>query len=146
MLTPAVGRPRRLVDMDSILELRALHYTWTKICSFRILISRATIYQRLEEAGISPPESSHMSDQELDCELLFVADGPGEETELLSSGVDMLPLPAFIIEPCSSVGYWMATARVIDSTPTWTVTVDNEDNRLVPIFGLVSSQSPHDFA
>ena len=50
------------MDVDDILELRALHYKWTKIASI-LGISRATLYRRLEEAGISPDDDTPLSDQ-----------------------------------------------------------------------------------
>ena len=53
------------MDVDDILELRALHYKWTKIASI-MGISRATLYRRLEEAGISPDDDTPLSDQQLD--------------------------------------------------------------------------------
>ena len=43
----------------------ALNYTWTKIASM-LDISRATLYQRLKDAGISSDDHSHLSDVELD--------------------------------------------------------------------------------
>ena len=60
-----VGRPRKYVSIEDILELRALNYNWTKIASM-LDISRATLYRRLEEAGISTNDKTPLSDEELD--------------------------------------------------------------------------------
>ena len=51
--------------MEWIMELRALNFTWTKIASM-LDISRATLYRRLKDAGISSDDRSHLSDVELD--------------------------------------------------------------------------------
>ena len=51
--------------MEWIMELLALNFTWTKIASM-LDISRATLYRRLKDAGISSDDRSHLSDVELD--------------------------------------------------------------------------------
>ena len=62
---PGVGRPRKNIDIDYILELRSLNYSWTKIAAL-MEISRSTLYRKLEEEGISPNDRTHLSDAELD--------------------------------------------------------------------------------
>lgn len=53
-----VGRPScKSVGIESIPELRALNYNWTKIASM-LDISRATLYRRLGEAGISTDDKT----------------------------------------------------------------------------------------
>ena len=47
------------------MALHALNYTCTKIASM-LDISRATLYRRLKDAGISSDDRSHLSDVELD--------------------------------------------------------------------------------
>jgi len=59
-----IGRPRKCVYIEDILELRALNYNWTKIASM-LDISRATLYRRLEEAGISANDNTLLSDVQL---------------------------------------------------------------------------------
>ena len=59
------GRPRSTVTIDEILEMRSLHYKWNKIASM-LGISRATLYRRLEENGISSQDGSMLDDDELD--------------------------------------------------------------------------------
>ena len=59
------GRPRSTVSIDEILELRSLHYKWTKISSI-LGISRAMLYRRLEENGIPSQDGSMLDDDELD--------------------------------------------------------------------------------
>ena len=53
------------VDLQEILALRALHYTWTKISEIMV-ISRSMLYRRLLDAGISTDDYSSISPTELD--------------------------------------------------------------------------------
>lgn len=54
---PTVGTPWTSVGIEDILELRKLNYTWTKSASM-LNIYRATLYRRLEEAGISADDQT----------------------------------------------------------------------------------------
>ena len=65
MFYRSVGRPKKEAEIEWIMELRALNYTWTKIASM-LDISRATLYRRLKDAGISSDDRFHLSDVELD--------------------------------------------------------------------------------
>ena len=51
--------------MESVLELRSLYYSWTKIASI-IDISRSTLYRKLAESGISTNDYSNLSPNQLD--------------------------------------------------------------------------------
>lgn len=53
------------MDIDYVLELRSLNYSWTKIATV-IGISRSTLYRRLEEEGISTDDHTDLSNAELD--------------------------------------------------------------------------------
>lgn len=83
--SPKVGRPRAHVDVDDILELRALHYKWTKIASI-LGISRATLYRRLDEAGISPDDNTPLSDQQLDEVIVSIKQDHPNDGEVLMQG------------------------------------------------------------
>ena len=82
------------MDLAGILELRPLRYTWTKVSAL-LGISRATLYRRLEKAGISPHDSSHMSDQELD-ELIscIKQDHPNDGEVLVQSHLHRMGMRA----------------------------------------------------
>ena len=73
------------MDVESILNLRSLHYTWTKIAAI-LGISRATVYRRLEEVGISPDDNSHLSDQELDQLIRTIKQDHPNDGEVLILG------------------------------------------------------------
>ena len=62
------GRPRLDISKESILSLRRLNYSWTKVA--RLLgISRKTLYRRLKEYNIDTSTFTDLSESELD-ELL----------------------------------------------------------------------------
>ncbi len=82
---PRVGRPRTCVDVDDILELRALHYTWTKIAAL-LEISRATLYRRLEGAGISPDNYTSISGPQLDQLIRSIKQDHPNNGEVLMRG------------------------------------------------------------
>lgn len=77
------GRPCLNVDVHDILELRKLHFKWTKIASI-LGISRSTLYRRLNQAGITPTDYSDLSNQELDETIQSIkADHPNDGEVLL---------------------------------------------------------------
>ena len=87
----SVGRPLIDVSIDAILELRALNYKWTKIATL-LNISRATLYRRLQDAGISTNDQTVLSDHQLDEIVRSIKVGhPNDEVlmrgHLLSIGV-----------------------------------------------------------
>ena len=62
------GRPRLDISKESILSLRRLNYSWTKVA--RLLgISRKILYRRLKEYNIDTSTFTDLSESELD-ELL----------------------------------------------------------------------------
>ena len=63
--TGVQNRPKMDVDIQEILALRALHYTWTKISEI-VKISRSTLYRRLHDAGISTDDYLSISPTKLD--------------------------------------------------------------------------------
>ena len=79
------GRPKANVDIGDILELRHLNYKWTKIASI-LGVSRATVYRRLEEAGISPDDSSPLTDNQLDEIITSIKRDHPNDGEVLLQG------------------------------------------------------------
>ena len=70
------------MDINDILELRALHYKWTKIATI-LGLSRATLYRRLEEAGVSSDDYTQVSDKLLDEVICSIKqDHPNDEVLL----------------------------------------------------------------
>ena len=66
------------MDINNILELRALNYKWTKIATI-LGLSRATLYRRLEEAGVSSNDYTQVSDEQLDEVICYIKqDHPNE--------------------------------------------------------------------
>ena len=59
------GRPRILVNVELVELLRGCGYTWNEIAD-AMQISRATIWRRLKEVGVSVQKYSDISDDELD--------------------------------------------------------------------------------
>ena len=59
------GCPRINLSMESVTDLRALNYSWSKIAS-QLNVSRSTLYRRLKEAGISTDDYVDISPNELD--------------------------------------------------------------------------------
>ena len=62
---PRPGRSRAPVTMEDILQLRKLNYKWSKIATI-LEVSRATVYRRLKEAGVSPDDRTALTNQQLD--------------------------------------------------------------------------------
>ena len=83
--SPTVGRPRIDVSIEDILELRKLNYKWTKIASM-LNISRATLYRRLEDAGISPHAQTPLSEQQLDDIIQSIKRDHPNDGEVLMQG------------------------------------------------------------
>ena len=79
------GRPRLEVNVDEILQLRAMNFKWNKIASI-LGISRATLYRRLDEAGITPTDYSELSDQELDDVVMSIKADHPNDGEVLMQG------------------------------------------------------------
>ena len=79
-----LGRPRLDTDVDEILELRQLHFSWTKIASI-IGISRSTLYRRLEDAGISLTDTP-VSEEELDSKIRSIKINHPNDGEVLVQG------------------------------------------------------------
>ena len=79
------GRPRLKVNVDEILQLRAMNFKWNKIASI-LGISRATLYRRLDEAGITPTDYSELSDQELDDVVMSIKTDHPNDGEVLMQG------------------------------------------------------------
>ena len=53
------------VDMGEVEALRGLNYSWTEIAEI-LGVSRATLYRKLAEAGVSTDDYSPISDSDLD--------------------------------------------------------------------------------
>ena len=81
----AVGRPRLDVDLNDILELRKLNYTWTKIAAI-LGISRSTLYRRLEQGGVSPDDHTPLTDQQLDEVIISLKESHPNDGEVLIQG------------------------------------------------------------
>ena len=80
-----VGRPVKPINVDSILALRSLNYTWTRIASL-LDISRRTLYRRLEEAGISTDDRTQLSEGELDDIIRSIKYNHPNDGEVLIKG------------------------------------------------------------
>lgn len=53
------------MDINEILSLRSLNYSWAKI-SEMLGFSRCTLYRRLREAGIDTDDNTTITSSELD--------------------------------------------------------------------------------
>ena len=73
------------VDINDILELRALQYKWTKIATL-LGLSRATLYRRLKEAGVSSDEYTQVSDEQLDEVICSIKQDHPNDSEVLLQG------------------------------------------------------------
>ena len=73
------------VDINDILELRALHYKWTKIATI-LGLSRTTLYRRLEEAGVSLDDYTQVSDEQLDEVICSIKQDHPNDGEVLLQG------------------------------------------------------------
>ncbi len=81
----SVGRPKIELDIEEILSLRNLQYSWTKISDL-VGVARSTLYRRLDEAGISTDDYTHITDCELDASVKDIKKSfPGDGEVLLSS-------------------------------------------------------------
>ena len=73
------------MDVDDILELRALHYKWTKIATI-LGLSRATLYRRFEEVGVSSDDYTQVSDEQLDEVICSIKQDHSNDGEVLLQG------------------------------------------------------------
>ena len=72
-----VGRPHCNIDIDQVVRLRALNYSWTKIASM-IRTSRATLYRHLKRAGVPCIDVSPLSDQQIDEIVAEIKNDPND--------------------------------------------------------------------
>lgn len=73
------------VDVNDIISLRSLNYSWTKISEL-LDISRSTLYRRLNDAGISTDDRTDISSSELDKTVSDIKqDFPNDGEVLLKS-------------------------------------------------------------
>ena len=72
-------------DIDDIMRLRELHYIWTKVAAL-LNISRATLYRRLIEAGISPHDYTPLSERQLDAVICSIKQYHPNDGEVLMRG------------------------------------------------------------
>ena len=63
--TNKLGHPKIEVDVNEVLSLQSLNYSWTKISEI-LGISRCTLYRRLREAGIDTNDYATLTPSELD--------------------------------------------------------------------------------
>ena len=64
-LSESRGRPRIIMNVELVELLRGCGYTWNEIAD-DMQISRAMIWRRMKEAGVSVQKYSDISDSELD--------------------------------------------------------------------------------
>lgn len=64
----SIGRPKAEIDLEKVLSLRSLQYSWTKISEL-LEVSRSTLYRRLGDEGILTNDYSHISESDLDTKL-----------------------------------------------------------------------------
>ena len=72
-----IGRPRCNIDIDQVVRLSALNYSWTKIASM-IGTSRATLYHHLKRAGVPCTDVSPLSDQHIDEIITEIKNDPND--------------------------------------------------------------------
>lgn len=80
-----VGRPVKEVDVNTILELHAFNYTWSKVAEI-LNISRATFYGTLEKAGVSTDDRTYLSDADLDDLIRSIKQDHPNDGEVLIHG------------------------------------------------------------
>ena len=78
-------RSAKEVDINAILELRAFNYTWSKIAEI-LDISQATLYRRLEKAGVSTDNRTYLSDADLDDVIRSIKQDDPNDGEVLIKG------------------------------------------------------------
>ena len=69
--TGFVGRPRLLVNIETVEFLRSCGYTWEQV-SDAMQVSRTTLWRRLKDAGIEVNTYASISDDELDSVVLQI--------------------------------------------------------------------------
>ena len=80
------GRPRVFIDMVEVELLRCLRFRWTKIAEM-IGVSRATLYRRLDEEGMSHDLTySTISDRNLDETVEAIKQNHPNDGEVLMAG------------------------------------------------------------
>ncbi len=85
-LLRSTGRPRVSIDIEEVELLRRLRFRWTKIAEL-IGVSRATLYRRLQEEGISQDLSyTTISDRELDATVEATKENHPNDGEVLMAG------------------------------------------------------------
>ena len=80
------GRPRVFIDMVEVELLRCLRFRWTKIAEM-IGVSRAALYRRLDEEGMSHDLTySTISDRNLDETVEAIKQNHPNDGEVLMAG------------------------------------------------------------
>ena len=82
-LPQGIGRPR--CDAGSLLLRRSLNYNWTKV-ALVLGISRATLYRRLQEAGVRPNDCTPLSNNQLDDIMRSIKQDHPNDGEVLIKG------------------------------------------------------------
>lgn len=60
------GRPKIVVNIESVELLRSCGYTWKEVAD-ALQVSRTTVWRRLKESGVEIAKYTEISDDELDC-------------------------------------------------------------------------------
>ena len=63
--TGAAGRPKMLVNIDTVEFFRSCGYTWNQV-AHALQVSRSTLWRRLRDVGYQMTKYSDISDDELD--------------------------------------------------------------------------------
>ena len=77
------GRPILDIQMDDIKALRRLNYKWKKIAEI-LGVSRATLYRRLKECGVS--NYTHLTNEQLDEIIRGIKQNHPNDGEILIQG------------------------------------------------------------
>ena len=62
------GRPKIVINIDSVELLRSCGYTWNEVAS-ALQVARSTLWRRLKDAGVEVNKYTDISDDELDSTL-----------------------------------------------------------------------------
>ncbi len=82
---PTIGRPTLDVDISEVEALRELNFSWTKIADI-LGVSRATLYRKVEESGVSTNDRSTISDGNLDNIVVGIKRDQPHDREVLLQG------------------------------------------------------------